>query len=192
MPSRVSLCLIVKDGAATLADCLRSTAGLVHDTVVVDTGSADATKQVAASLGARVFDFAWCDSFAAARNASIRHAQGDWIFWLDADEYLDDDNRARLRDLIGQLDDQPAGYIMRQRSAVGEADGPPTLVEQCRLFPNHPRARWSYRVHEQILPALSALRLPQRFTDVCIDHSGYTDPQRLQEKLQRNLRLLLL
>ena len=77
MPSRVSLCLIVKDGAATLADCLRSAAGLVHDTVVVDTGSADATKQVAASLGARVFDFAWCDSFAAARNASSRHAQGD-------------------------------------------------------------------------------------------------------------------
>ncbi len=76
MPNRVSFCLIVKDGATTLPGCRRSVAALVHENIV-DTGSTDAGKQLAASLGARVFDFAWCDSFAAARNASSRHAQGD-------------------------------------------------------------------------------------------------------------------
>ena len=97
MANCVSLCLIVRNGEATLPDCLRSAAGLVHETVVVDTGSTDATKQVAASLGARVFDFPWCDSFAAARNESIRHAQGDWIFVV---QNLAGQGR-RLRQLLG-------------------------------------------------------------------------------------------
>ncbi len=75
----MSLCLIVKDEEATLADCLRSTAGLVDEWIIVDTGSTDRTRDVAAQFGARVFDFAWVDSFAVARNASLEPATGDWI-----------------------------------------------------------------------------------------------------------------
>jgi tetratricopeptide (TPR) repeat protein/glycosyltransferase involved in cell wall biosynthesis len=190
MPPRVSLCLIVRDEESQLPACLHSAADLVDEIIVVDTGSADATKEVAAGLGARVFEFAWCDSFAAARNESLRHATGDWICWLDADEYLDADNRAHFRALRDRLDDEAAAYIMRQRSASQVPDGSPTLVEQCRLFRNHPEIRWSYRVHEQILPAVNRLGHEVRFTDIAIDHAGYVDPQRLQEKIQRNLRLL--
>jgi glycosyltransferase involved in cell wall biosynthesis len=75
-------------------------AGLIDETIVVDTGSTDETKGVAASFGAKVFDFLWCDDFAAARNESIRHASSQWIFWLDADDVVDDENRARLRVLF--------------------------------------------------------------------------------------------
>jgi tetratricopeptide (TPR) repeat protein/glycosyltransferase involved in cell wall biosynthesis len=190
MPARVSLCVIVKDEEAQLPACLHSAADLVNEIIVVDTGSSDRTKEVAAELGARVFDFAWCDSFSAARNESLRHATGDWILWLDADEYLDADNRARFQALRGRLDGEAAAYVMRQRSASQVPDGSPTLVEQCRLFRNHPQIRWSYRVHEQILPAVNRLGQEVRFTDIAIDHAGYTDPQRLQEKIRRNLRLL--
>jgi glycosyltransferase involved in cell wall biosynthesis len=87
----------VKDEEAQLPGCLQAAADLVDEVIVVDTGSADRTKEVAAGLGARVFDFPWCDSFAAARNESLRHATGDWIFWLDGDEYLDADKRAHFR-----------------------------------------------------------------------------------------------
>src|SRR4051812_42148047 len=66
MSPPVSLCLIAKDEEANLADCLRCAAGLAGE-VVVDTGSADRTREVAASLGARVIDFPWRDSFALAR-----------------------------------------------------------------------------------------------------------------------------
>ncbi len=166
MGLRISLCLIVKNGEATLPACLRSSADLVTEMIVVDTGSNDRTKEIAASLGAGVFDFAWVDSFAAARNESLRHATGDWIFWLDADESLDDDNRAKLKALFDQLGDEPAGYVLRQRSAHFHPGDAPTLVDQCRLFRNHPDIRWSYRVHEQILPALRRLGHPQRFTDI--------------------------
>src|SRR5262249_55825806 len=90
---RVSLCMIVKDEEANLPACLGSVADLVDEVVVVDTGSADRTREVAARYGAKVYDFAWVDSFAAARNESLRHATGDWVLWLDADGRLDAGNR---------------------------------------------------------------------------------------------------
>ncbi len=138
------------------------------------------------------FDFAWVDSFAAARNVSLEPATGDWILWLDGDEYFDDDNRAKLKALFESLRDEPAAYVMRQRSASEVLGEPPSLVDQCRLFRNHPQIRWSYRVHEQILLAVNAARHQVRFTDICIDHSGYTDPALRRRKSQRNLRLLQL
>jgi len=63
-----------------LAACLESAADLVDETIVVDTGSSDGTRELAAKLGARVFDFPWCDDFAVARNECMSHARGDYIF----------------------------------------------------------------------------------------------------------------
>src|SRR6516164_2873056 len=115
MRLRVSLCMIVKDEAANLPACLGSVADLVDEMIVVDTGSTDDTKTVAERLGANVYDFDWVDHFAAARNESIRHATGDWVFWLDGDERLDDDNRGKLRALFERLCDENAAYAMKQR-----------------------------------------------------------------------------
>src|SRR5713101_2836499 len=105
-----SLCVIARNEQATLPVCLRSVAGLFPDIVLVDTGSADRTKEIAAQFWPRVFDFPWCDDFAAARNESLRHAIGDWAFWLDADEHLDDANRAKLGDLLASLKDENAAF----------------------------------------------------------------------------------
>jgi glycosyltransferase involved in cell wall biosynthesis len=100
---------------------------------------------VAASLGARVFDFAWVDSFAAARNESVRHATGDWILWLDGDERSDDENRAKLKALLAGLGTENAAYVLKQRSSPEAATGSPTVVDQVRLFRNLPGIRWEYR-----------------------------------------------
>src|SRR5579863_6345186 len=85
---RRSLCMIVRNEEKNLAACLRSVADLMDEIVVVDTGSTDRTRDVARRFRARVVDFPWIDNFAAARNESLRHATGNWIFWLDADERL--------------------------------------------------------------------------------------------------------
>src|SRR5207247_6152307 len=81
---RVSLCLIVKNEEANLPACLGSAAELVDEIVVIDTASTDATKEIAGRSGARVQESPWVDSFAAARNESLRHASGYWIFLLAA------------------------------------------------------------------------------------------------------------
>src|SRR5207248_2212994 len=115
----VSVTMIVRDEEANLPECLRALAGLEVDLVVVDTGSADRTKEVAAAFGARVFDFPWRDDFAAARNEALRHATGAWVFWLDADDRLDDANRERLIALFAGLKDEGAAYAMTCRCAAG-------------------------------------------------------------------------
>src|SRR5260370_42399374 len=102
-PMSISLCLMVRNEEAKLAGCLQSAADLVDETIVVDTGSTDGTRDLAAKLGARVFEFPWCDDFAAVRNECIRHAAGDFIFWMDADERLDEGNREKLRVLFQSL-----------------------------------------------------------------------------------------
>jgi glycosyltransferase involved in cell wall biosynthesis/predicted Zn-dependent protease len=188
---RVSLCMIVKDEEASLATCLGSVADLVDEIVVVDTGSTDATAAVAARWGARVFPFRWVDSFAAARNESLRHARGDWIFWLDADESLDQDNRLKLRAVLEGLKDENAAYVMTQRSPSGPGTAA-VVVDQVRLFRRLPDALWSYRVHEQILSALRRTGVDLRRSDVVIHHAGHEDAALRRRRLDRDLRLLLL
>jgi glycosyltransferase involved in cell wall biosynthesis/Flp pilus assembly protein TadD len=190
--TRVSLCLIVKNEEANLPACLGSAADLVDEVIVVDTGSTDATKEIAARYGAKVFDFPWCDSFAAARNESLRHATGDWLFWLDADDRIDEENRAKLRNLFAGLGDENSAYVMKCLCVPDKATGTATVVDHVRLFRNRPDVRWTYRVHEQILPAVRQTGGDSRWADVVIRHVGYQDPALRHKKLERDLRLLRL
>jgi tetratricopeptide (TPR) repeat protein len=139
-----------------------------------------------------VVDFPWCDSFAAARNESLRHATGAWIFWLDADDRLDEANRQKLRALFAGLKDENVAYSMKCLCLPDPVSGATTAVDHIRLFRNHPAIRWQFRVHEQILPAIRSLQGEVRFADVVIQHAGYQDPALRARKLQRDLRLLQL
>jgi tetratricopeptide (TPR) repeat protein len=72
-------------------------------------------------------------------------------------------------------------------------DGPgqaATVVDHVRLFRNHSALRFSYRVHEQILPAVRRLGSAVRWSNVAVHHVGYQDRQLRTRKLQRDLRLL--
>jgi tetratricopeptide (TPR) repeat protein len=187
---RVSFCMIVRNGEGNLDACLKSVADLADEMIVVDTGSTDRTKEIAISAGAKVLDFAWQDSFAAARNESLRHANCRWIFWLDADETLDEENRSRLRRLFSGLGQENVGYLMRQFSPLEYAPEAAAYVDQVRLFPAHPEIRWQYRVHEQILLSIRRLGGEICATDIVINHSGFIDPSIQGAKVERNLRLL--
>jgi glycosyltransferase involved in cell wall biosynthesis/Tfp pilus assembly protein PilF len=186
----VSLCIIAKDEEHHLGQCLASAVDLVDQVVVVDTGSTDRTREVARQHGAIVVDFPWVDSFAAARNESIRHATGDWIFWVDCDEYLDEANRQRLRELFAGLRDENLAYVMRQFSKLEVATHAAAQVDQVRLFRNRPDIRWEYRVHEQILLSVRRSGGDVRHTGIVIDHVGFSEPATQGPKVDRNLRLL--
>ena len=84
----VSLCMIVKNEEDVLERCLNSVSDLVDEIVIVDTGSTDRTKEIAARFTRLVLEFPWRDDFAAARNESFAHASMDYCMWLDADDVL--------------------------------------------------------------------------------------------------------
>ena len=187
---RVSLCMIVRDEEKNLKSCLDPVAHLFDEIVVIDTGSTDRTRQVAADLGASVFEFPWCDSFAAARNESLNRATGDWVFWLDADDRLDGTNVRRLAELLATLHDQRHAFLMPCLS-VPSCSADPTHVDHlCRLFRRLPEVRWERRVHEQILPSIERTGHLTFLSDVQILHLGYRDPVLDRRKMSRNLRLL--
>jgi GT2 family glycosyltransferase/Flp pilus assembly protein TadD len=186
----LSLCMIVKNEEARLGGCLDTAADLFPDVIITDTGSTDRTREIALRYGARVVDFPWCDSFAAARNASLRAARGRWVMWLDADDRLDQEARRKLRDLFSTLGDEIGAYAMRVRSVMDAGSTAFRLLDQVRLFRNLPGVRWEYRVHEQTLPSVNRLGGFVRWTDIVVDHVGYQDVSVRRGKLERNLRLL--
>ena len=86
----ISLCMIVRDEEAVLDRCLASVKGLVDEIIVVDTGSIDRTKEIAARYTENIYDFVWKDDFAAARNESFSKATMNYCMWLDADDVFPD------------------------------------------------------------------------------------------------------
>lgn len=84
----LSLVMIVRDSEETLRACLDSIHEQVDEIVIVDTGSKDATIEVASSYGAQIHHFNWIDDFSAARNFSFSKATHPHILWLDDDDVV--------------------------------------------------------------------------------------------------------
>ena len=84
----ISLCMIVKNEERILKRCLDSVRDLVDEIIIVDTGSTDATKWIAAGYTDKIYDFTWNDDFSAARNFAFSKATKEYIYSADADEVL--------------------------------------------------------------------------------------------------------
>jgi len=187
----LSLCMIVKDEEAMLGRSLAAVRGAVDEIIVVDTGSADRTVEIARAHGARVLHHEWTGDFAAARNVSFEAATGDWVMYLDADEVLVEDDVAALRELTGRTW-REAFYLVEVNHTGDLEDGTAVTHDALRVFRNRPHYRFEGRVHEQIAQHLPGF-LPERLerTGVRVEHFGYLGAVRdAKGKSQRNLELL--
>lgn len=185
----VSLCMIVRDEEAHLEACLKPVADLFEEIVIVDTGSKDRTRQIAARFTSQVYEFPWSDDFSAARNAALELARCPWVFWLDADDRVEEENRQRLARLFAELG-PPRVYLMDTVCLTQERGEEPRWVTHRRLFPRDPRLAWRGRVHEQLRPDAWELGWEEVFSDVQIQHLGYQQRAVRMKKLRRKLRLL--
>jgi hypothetical protein len=86
---------------------------------------------------------------------------------------------------------EQAAYVVKCSCDPGpNGDGGQTVVDPIRLFPLRENVRWTYRVREQILPALRPANVPVKWTDVTVQHAGYTDRALRERKLQRDGKIL--
>lgn len=99
----ISLCMIVKNEEKILERCLKGYAPVVDEIIIVDTGSDDNTKAVAAKFTDKIYDFAWQQDFSMARNFAFSKAGMEYIFSADADEILDEKNQKKFLDLKSVL-----------------------------------------------------------------------------------------
>ena len=187
----LSLCMIVRDEEQMLPRCLAAVAPAVDEIVIVDTGSTDATVQIAKSFGAKVIEFPWTGSFSEARNVSFEAATGDWVMYLDADEVLVAEDVEQLRALTGRT--WREAFYLVETSYTGElGDGGAIVNNALRVFRNRPEYRFKDRLHEQIAHTLPT-HIPGRVeqTPVRVTHYGYLGSVRdAKEKSGRNIELL--
>lgn len=188
----ISLFMIAKNEERVLADCLRSAQPFFRQIVVVDTGSIDRTVAIAKEFGAEVHKFKWCDDFAAARNESMKHAKGKWLFWMDADDTLPWRSGESIVHAVLNAPPNLAGFYMKVRFVTDDPDFG-TVVDHVKLFRNRPGLAWEHRIHEQILPSLRAKGGDVGYLDVEVLHSGYdTSEEGQQRKRARDAKLLAL
>ena len=188
----ISLCMIVRDNARTIEAALNSIRPWVDEMIVVDTGSVDGTREICQRLGAKVFDFAWCDDFSAARNESVKHATGDWIFWMDSDDEIDTANGEALRSLAHRERNGSVMAFAVQVHCPGD-DGDFTQVDHVKLFRNRKGIVFENRIHEQVLPSIRAAGGEVVLTDLFVAHAGSDRSEAGQaRKRKRDLRLLRL
>jgi tetratricopeptide (TPR) repeat protein len=184
----LSLCMIVRDEAQNLREHLAKIAEFFDDLVVVDTGSSDETKAVAASLGARVFSVPWENDFSKARNESLRRAWGEWILVLDADEVVDEEGVRRLREIAQKTEAlglQLPIYNYNRNGNVG------VVNFALRFFRRHPGIRFAGKIHETAEASIVALGGAIGRTDVPIHHFGYTRPEDVRRKsVERNFPII--
>lgn len=183
--------MIVKDEEELLPHCLASVQGAVDEMIVVDTGSSDRSAEIAKQYGAVVVAFEWCEDFAAARNAGLERASGDWILFLDADEALDRAAREQIRSwtAVSGCD----GLFLNIHNYTGTGQQGVTVNPVLRLFRNASEHRFEGRIHEQIAAAICRRNPEAAFhvTDMVIHHYGYqTAIVERKDKVNRNVRLL--
>jgi glycosyltransferase involved in cell wall biosynthesis len=180
----VSLALIVRDEQRTLGRCLESVAGAFDEVVVVDTGSRDATKEVARRHTDRVFDFEWRDDFSAARQFAFDRATSDWVAWLDADDVVE--GAARVRPALDAAAPDVHGFEWRYVSARDDWGDATCEFWRERCVRNDGTFRWHGRIHEVLI---STPRQPLvRDEGIVVDHRP--ERSRRPEKYRRNVRIL--
>lgn len=198
----ISLCMITRNEAEYIGGALSCLRGLAEELIVVDTGSTDRTVEIAKSFGARVLHKAWNGDFGDARNESIRHASGDWILVLDADERIAVRDHDHIRALVSgdhRAYQFPQWTYMMNPATVGwkpsepdyvESEGYPGYVEyfQVRLFPRLDGLRYEGPVHESIENSCPKVNLAIARAEVPVHHYGKV---RSSEYLLRKARLYL-
>lgn len=178
-PIRISLCMIVKNEAEALPTCLASLSqadpqGWITERILLDTGSSDNTLAIAQTHQCQIHHHPWNHDFAAARNASLAPATGDWILVLDADEQLCPDALTPLQPLLNQPNILAINLL---RQEIGASQSPYSLVS--RLFRRHPALSFRRPYHAMIDDSLNELLQTEpswkvvNTSHIAIRHHGY-------------------
>jgi len=190
---RLSQAMIVKNEEKNIERALTWGKDIMCEQIVVDTGSTDKTVEIAESLGAKVFRFEWINDFSAAKNFAIEQCNGNWIAFLDADEYFNEQDSKRLIKYVQETDDNGGEGIFTMLVNLDSEGRPATSASQIRIFKKLSNLRYKRRIHEQLCHEdghnIKVLDATQELT---IWHTGYAGETGLEKrKSNRNLNMIL-
>lgn len=169
---RLSVCIIAKNETKTIRKTLESISHIADEVIVVDTGSTDNTKDIVNEFKAKIIDRQWDDDFSKVRNVAIGAATGDYILFMDADEYIDIRNRIKLgvaKQILPAKQDVAFRIRIEPESKYAEDEDELTIglklpdIKQpeypIRLFPACQNIRFEGRAFETVDKAVNDLGL---------------------------------
>lgn len=187
----LSVCMIVKNAEKTIENSLRALCGYGWEIVVVDTGSTDRTREIAAKYTECLYECPWEDDFALAKNFAVSKASNDAVMVVDSDEFLEKIEKADA-DLLEQhilLHPDQVGRV-RRRNVFPAKDGKRENQEWINRVFSRRQFHYAGRIHEQLI-SLDGAPYQTFKTPVVLYHTGYDlSPEEKLAKAQRNIRLL--
>jgi glycosyltransferase involved in cell wall biosynthesis len=184
--------MIVKNEEQNIERALTWGKDIVCEQVVVDTGSTDRTVEIAERMGAKVFHFEWIDDFSVAKNFALSKAKGNWIAFLDADEYFNDGDAVHLLKILEHMNQTPGCISVLLPIVNLKDDGQAgSVLSQERAFRN-PAFKYVGAIHEHLIPVkANTAHLQVVCNDINIFHTGYTIAAYMAtNKLDRNIEML--
>lgn len=190
---KISACLITKNEEKNLPYCLASVKDVASEIIVVDTGSTDQTVAVAKEYGATVYQYQWVNDFSKARNFTLEKAAGDWIIFLDADEYFVPESVPGVVDIINKSNS--GGFDAVISLLINYEKTTDTVINSCpvvRIFKNDPNISYIGAIHERPVHRRRQLKQFDASEKLKIIHTGYSRNEfNEKEKGRRNLEILL-
>ncbi|MEW2810992.1 glycosyltransferase [Streptomyces massasporeus] len=167
----LSLCLIVKDEQDYLERCVHSAQAAVDEVVIIDTGSSDATPQIARRLADVYAEFPFKGDFSQARNEALRWASGDWVLFLDADEELPADSARALPGLVAEASRDVGGMTLARYNFFGNAGF--YVTPELKLHRRHPEVRYERTINESLWGAIDRTGAKVVGSGLILNHFGH-------------------
>ena len=191
---KISACYIVKNGAADLDRSINSLREFVDEIIVVDTGSTDETVEVAKKFGAKIFYDEWQDDFSKPRNIALENVTGDWIIFLDADEFFSAETAQNIRFVTTRAEEFQQRGVLVYLVNIDVDAGNKILGTNyvLRIFKNLRDLHYVGKIHEELrlgkkILSPGTVAPPNILT---IYHTGYSASIN-KAKAERNLKMLL-
>lgn len=162
----ISLCMIVKNEEETIERCLSSVESIANEIIIVDTGSDDRTKEIAARFTDRIYDFTWIDDFSAARNFSYEQATKDYILWLDADDIILPEDVVKIKSLKETMMPDIDVVMMRYNTGFDVQGRVNFSYFRERLTKKVCNYKWREPVHEYLETGGKRMN-----ADICVTHA---------------------
>ncbi len=150
--NKISVIIITKDEEKMLPKCLQSL-NWVNEIIVVDNDSTDKTVDIAKKYHAKVFNLQRGEKpdFSHSRNVGLKHASGEWVLYIDADERVESRLELEIKKIISTDSSYSAYAIPRRNFIFGKefkyGGQRPDYVK--RLFKKEALAGWHGKLHEE-------------------------------------------